>query len=313
MGDSVTRTIPRIRVIFHYESDILAARGGIQLSFFMPHAHNILKSHIQRALDRYCDAIGRDSLTSYADNEGRWQELNEAGWAYIHQDLQEWHTGLVHLIGHKSVEDLENAHDFGFEYYGYALDDPKESRWPDNVSAIRMVFPTEFLETQGPERLRALALDIAEPLPFSWGQLGLGLNGSPTASAVLAQVKALSDRYPALDVHSFHGLASELGTRVRPPAWVNFIGPPTLQALGGVDALRSRLHSPDTTVEALGADRAVVTLGPWPESGDTEQGQTLPAYRELARVLEPWLHMPIGPEFPDRFYHTRAWLRRFLD
>jgi hypothetical protein len=28
--------------------------------------------------------------------------------------------------------------------------------------------------------------------------------------------------------------------------------------------------------------------GEWPEAGDLEHGHTLPAYRELARVLEPW-------------------------
>jgi hypothetical protein len=315
MGNPVIKPIPRIRVIIsdNYGPDFLAARGGIQLCFFMPHAHNILKPHIQRALDLYQDAIGRNSLGSYSDSNGDWRELDEAGWDFIHQRLHEGHAGRAHMAGHPTVGDLENAHSFGFEYYGYALDIPEEIYWPNSVCAFRMDFPTEFLEAQGPERFRALALDIAEPLPFSWGQLGLGLNGSPTASVALAQAKALSDRYLSLDVHDLHGLAMELGTHVRPPAWVNFIGPPTLQALGGVDALRTRLHSPDTTVEALGTDRAVVTLGSWPESGDTEQGQTLPAYRELARVLEPWLYLPADSEYPDRFYDTRAWLRRFLD
>ncbi|MFY0576656.1 type VI immunity family protein [Cystobacter fuscus] len=46
----------------------------------------------------------------------------------------------------------------------------------------------------------------------------------------------------------------------------------------------------------VGRGRAVVALGPWPEAGDLRQGQTLPAYRELARVLEPWLE-PFDPGF----------------
>jgi hypothetical protein len=64
----------------------------------------------------------------------------------------------------------------------------------------------------------------------------------------------------------------------------------------------------------LDGERAVVTLGPWPEAGDTEQSNTLPAYRELARVLEPWLyHDP--PVQDDDFTpeDMLRWERRFLD
>jgi hypothetical protein len=93
---------------------------------------------------------------------------------------------------------------------------------------------------------------------------------------------------------------------------MNFLGPPTLKALGGAEGLRSRLHSPGTTVQTLDDERAVVTLGPWPEAGDLEQGRTLPEYRELARVLEPWLYESAG----WRGFSAddlRRWNRRFLD
>jgi hypothetical protein len=89
---------------------------------------------------------------------------------------------------------------------------------------------------------------------------------------------------------------------------MNFLGQPVLGALGGAAGLRTRLHSPDTTVQELGNEQAVVTLGQWPEAGDLEQGHTLPAYRELAHVLEPWLYL-------DRHSDEdlRRWERRFLD
>jgi hypothetical protein len=57
----------------------------------------------------------------------------------------------------------------------------------------------------------------------------------------------------------------------------------------------------------------VVTLGKWPEAGDTEQGHTLPAYRELARVLEPWLHMKRACWGGFSAEDMRRWERRFLD
>jgi hypothetical protein len=94
---------------------------------------------------------------------------------------------------------------------------------------------------------------------------------------------------------------------------LTFLGQPVLGGLGGAAALRARLHSPDTTVRELDGERAVVTLGEWPEAGDLEQGRTLPAYRELARVLEPWLYE--GPPFEKDFSpeDRRRWERRFLD
>jgi hypothetical protein len=52
---------------------------------------------------------------------------------------------------------------------------------------------------------------------------------------------------------------------------------------------------------------------PWPEAGDAEQGQMLPAYRELARVLEPWLYHQDGRVLNQSREETRRWERRFLD
>jgi hypothetical protein len=61
-------------------------------------------------------------------------------------------------------------------------------------------------------------------------------------------------------------------------------------------------------------DKVLVTLGAWPEAGDTERGDTLPAYRELARVLEPWLFRdPDGRMLGQSEEDTRRWERRFLD
>ena len=119
-------------------------------------------------------------------------------------------------------------------------------------------------------------------------------------------------RYPGLDVT--HG-QRDLGSRVDGVHWLNFLSPEVLTQVGGAEALRSRLHSPSTTVRTLGHERAVVTLGAEPEAGDLLQGDTLPAYRELAHVLEPWL-------FPFPEYVSwrgcppgtaRRWWHRFLD
>ncbi|MBZ4330185.1 DUF3396 domain-containing protein [Corallococcus sp. AS-1-12] len=309
--------LPRVRIYIKsdFEPDFLAVNDGLQLCLFMPHAHNALKPRIQRALDLYRKAIGKDTLGFYGDLDGQWQTLDTEGWQLIYQRIHDGDVSHLQLLGAATTSDpYSESHRYKFHYVGYALDRPPEDlHWPNAVSALQLTFPTEFLEAQGPERFRALAIEIASALPFSSGQAGLSFNGEPLASVVRDEVKALSSRHPAMDVPNLDDVARDLGTRVRAPAWMNFLGPPVLQELGGVEGLRSRLHSPGTTVQALGPDRAVVTLGPWPEAGDAEQGQTLPAYRELARVLEPWLYQGSGPEDCDFFTMTRRWQRRFLD
>jgi Protein of unknown function (DUF3396) len=55
----------------------------------------------------------------------------------------------------------------------------------------------------------------------------------------------------------------------------------------------------------------------WPEAGDLTRGNALPSYRELGRVLEPWLDKPFNaPRFRvEGFTQEEAisWARRFLD
>jgi hypothetical protein len=83
--------------------------------------------------------------------------------------------------------------------------------------------------------------------------------------------------------------------------------------IGGSQGLRSRLHSPNVTVEEMTGDRAIITLGEWPESGDMEKGQMLPAYRELAHALGPWLYFEPQARLPDLSpEETRRWDHRFL-
>ncbi|NOK17440.1 DUF3396 domain-containing protein [Corallococcus carmarthensis] len=302
-------TIPRIRLsVKDWEGELLVAQDGLEFCFYMQQSHDTLRAGVRQALDLYLKVMGKESLNSAPDSDGYWQPLDAAAWSAIHQKLHNPLWASVALAGQDRTGDR-----FGFEYRGHAFSHPDDFRGPDAVSALRVSFPTKILEAHGPERIRGWALEMAQPLPFSYGHAGLCFNGYPTASTVRDEAKRLAFRHPAMDVINLDDVARDLGTHVRAPAWMNFLGPPVLNELGGTDALRSRLHSPGTTVQAIGQDRAVVTLGPYPEAGDTEQGQTLPAYRELARVLEPWLYQTSGPEDSDLFDSTRRWQRRFLD
>jgi len=298
---------PRIRVLAQIGCPLV--RDGLSFTFYMRHPHQEVAPAVLRSLDAYRAAVGPDALGLYWDDEGFAQELDSVAWAQFRHDMfaGRW---LNFLLGSGG----QDSQAYEFRYDGKVYDAASLAIDPEAVSVVSFWLPTEYLEEHGPGRVRELALELAGPLPFCSGQAGLNFNSALHMVGVRAAVFDLCFRYPGMNIPREDWVALHIGTRVRGAAWLTFLGQPVLGELGGVDGLRSRLHSPETTVHSLEGERAVVTLGPWPEAGDTEQGNTLPAYRELARVLEPWLYH--SPPRNARDFLTEdmlRWERRFLD
>ncbi len=302
----MSTTYPRIRL--RTESGYLLIREGLTVTFYIRCSHQEISQYISRSLESYLHAIGPTSLGLYADEEGDWQLLDEAGWAVIRNELNDPHSAYVHLTDASSP-----AQGYHFIYQGRCLDAPFLVNEPGATSAVSFWLPSEFLEEHGPGRVRELAMALATPLPFCTGYAGLSFNGATNLAQMRGDAPNLRFRYPGMDVPDMSWVSLHIGTQVRGPSWLTFLGQPVLGELGGVSGLRARLRHPETTVHEMEGDRAVVALGPWPEAGDTEQGNILPAYRELARVLEPWLyHEPRLHPHPS-MEDTRRWERRFLD
>jgi hypothetical protein len=174
--------------------------------------------------------------------------------------------------------------------------------------------PTEFLEEHGPGRVRELALELASHLPFDTGHAGLFFNAELGYKETEEALSRICLRYPGMDIGEVESFAQRLDRQVKAPSWLTFLGQAVLSELGGAERLRARLSSPNTTIQQMEGDRAVISLGPWPEAGDTEAGHNLPEYRELVRVLGPHLYRPSrswSPYFPDDIW--QRWARRFLD
>lgn len=294
---------PRLRL--YSKGGYLLSRDGLSMTFAMRHPHARIVRAVMGALEAYLRAVGPDALSLYDDGQGGWQRLDEAGWAFVRNEL------LAPRMAHVCLTDPSRSeHRYRFHYQGSSLEPlPWEGEGSSLVSVVSCWLPTEYLETHGPDRVRELALELAALLPFCSGHTGFSFNGESDLLRAEPEVRELCFRHPGMDLPD-PLLPSRLGTRVKGVHWLNFLGPPVLAELGGEAGLRERLSSPGTTVRELERERAVVSLGPWPEAGDAHEGRLLPAYRELARVLEPWLYLRDSPGAPEE---VRRWECRFLD
>jgi hypothetical protein len=300
--------IPRIRI--HALNGHITVRDGLSICLYMRHSHTEIAQRVLYSLETCLRAVGPQALRLYADEEGYWHELTESGWEHIRQKLLT-RTACVIRLSDASTNGEDR---YQFKYHGRPLDAQALEEEPEGSCTMSFWLPTEFLEEHGPGRVRELALELAAPLPFCSGHAGLSFIGEIDVSGVRSPVRELCFRHPGFDIPDIGMLSWTLGTKVRGAYWLTFLGQPVLGELGGAQGLRARLSSPGTTIQEMEGERAVVTLGKAPEAGDTEQGNLLPAYRELARALEPWLYTrePIRSiSFPPE--RVRRWERRFLD
>jgi hypothetical protein len=297
---------PRIRIVT--PSGYTRIREGLTLTFYLPPRHPEYAEDVLRALDVYLRYTGPDALGLYADTEGDWQSLNEPGWEQIRRKLREGARPQASL-----EEDSPRGTRYAFYYRGKDQEFVTRMNKPDAVCEAIFWLPTEYLEEHGPGRVRELAAELATLLPVRSGFCGLSFNGDLDLAGMELELLPYWKQYPGIDIPSPTGYSWDMGKHLRGPHWVNFLGQPVLGELGGAAVLRERLKSPGTIVEELPGGRAVITLGPWPEAGDTETGEVLPAYRELARVLEPWLYRSEVSMLDQSQEETRRWERRFLD
>jgi len=278
-------------------------RECVSLTLYVHRAHKEISQAVMQALEVYRRAVGPQALGLYGDDEGDWRDLDDKGWEFIRQRFLDPRGANIELTG--ASDELAG---YEFVYSGRRPEDIERGQ----ASGVTFFLPTEFLEEHGPGRVRELALELAAGLPFTSGHAGLSFLFPEALLGVTSPLREDAFRYPGLDMPDSY-VALDIGTRVKGAYWLTFLGQPVLGALGGVEGLRSRLHSAGTTVQGMEGDRAVVTLGNWPDAGDAQEGRMLPTYRELARMLEPWLY-----EFSSRWdgftrEDMRRWERRFLD
>jgi len=290
----------------------VVGRDGVVICFFMRHSHKEVAPAIWRALETYRRAIPPQALAWYGSDEGEPVELDDKGWAHIRYQILERAWGFAWVV--QLEEDCSQVGGYHFEYLGRWLDDPEGFHDENSTTGVLFTFPTEYLLEHGPGHLRALALELARELPFSFGYASLAVI-APHGRWLAAQksVAPLVSRYLGLDLYRLSDTSGDIGTRARGAYWLTFLGQPLLGQLGGPERLRDKLPFPEVSLHPLDADRLLVTLGEWPDAIDTAQGASVPQYRALAHLLEPFLHEERGDWFNLFHFGTdnmRRWSRR---
>jgi hypothetical protein len=300
-------TIPVIRL--RNSSGVLVARDGVILCFFMRRSHPEVASAMWRALEAYRRAIPPRSLGWYSSDDGDILPLDEKGWETIRKQMLERPGGVEWLV--ELAEDPSEAGGYHFEYDGRKLDAPLFSHDEDSTSGVAFTFPTEYLLEHGPAHLRALALELAQELPFSFGYASLAFV-SPRGFwyAARRELPGLLSRYLGLDLYQLDETSRVIGTRARGAYWLPSLGQPLLGQLGGIEALRGKLPFPEVSLQPLEGERLLITLSEWPEAIDTEKRFHPAQYRDLARLLEPFLYEECTGWFSLDKENMRRWLRR---
>lgn len=299
---------PRIRR--HTEAGELALHEGVHLCFFMRRSHGEIFPAVARALDIYLDTVGREKLGWYASSEGEIQPLDDKGWDYVRYRLLK--TPHAEGCPLELFEHSQQLSGYRFEYRGKKLDSSAAKRWPGLVSGVSFWLPTEYLEEQGADRVEELAVALARELPLTSGYASLAFDSWEVLGADWL-IRELCFQYPGLDVHDLSSTLLTIGAGVRGPYWLNFYGQPLLGQLGDIEGLRKRLPFPEVGIRKLEQAKVLVSLGERPVVGTEEHPNALHPYRELTRVLEPYLYeesihwRALTPE------ELRHWQRRFLD
>ncbi|WNG33575.1 DUF3396 domain-containing protein [Archangium violaceum] len=338
----MTYRYPRIRPVGvppvdSARGEELLAREVVRLAFYLPYDHPDIASGVSLALESYMLAVGEGSETINEafidDDEGA--PLSPERWSAIHQRLRperhwrfadDFSEGYANRVERRRYETQLFLNGGGARTgytFRYRARIPWRTPAPNKVSLLTATVPTEYLESRGPARVAELARTMAAPLRFATGHAGLSLQLYWPLRSTDDSLRAMAFRYPGIDLRPAWLWEEDVGFHVDGVHWMNFFAPPVLDKLGGAYGLRARLRSDDTRVEKIDGERVVVALGEWPESGDLHQGLPLPAYRELAHVLEPLLEplersssatwMAAGNSFM-RFTEEEAlgWWRRFL-
>lgn len=183
-----------------------------------------------------------------------------------------------------------------------------------NLSFLRATFPTARVagEAAADEFLETVKRWCAR-IPIRHGYAGLAVNESPRNgeqqmnSPMLLKIAI---RFNGLEIDDCGGTVLVARDHIKGVNWLTLLGDEFVRRLGGLPALRSRL-SAAVALHPAAHGSAVVQAGRVPSWGDTQKGDDLSLYQEVARVLRPVCLQEHPPFESFGAEGTKQWLRRF--
>jgi hypothetical protein len=296
---------PDVKVIKDHRVEVL---DGFAIVFFMDASHAELISGIEQCLQQYVGLVDWASLPFYVTDDGDIDPINLETLEGVllkrfHAQDAPQESGITLLGSDTDVSPFE------FHYFGAPL---PVTRWPDYRNLLYCWLPKDLVLKRGFDAMETFVSSMAAHLPFSFAYA----NPALLYDREFGEATPRAKRYLGFDVLKVDSIAMELGDRAAGVYWLTLLGRKLTDRLGGVATLRACLPSSIAVREVL-PGKALIRLGAEPEVGDVNRQTEFPLHRELARVLEPVLHMPIRNYFANRDNESDPeamleWHRRFL-
>lgn len=188
-----------------------------------------------------------------------------------------------------------------------------------NLSFVRATFPVaRVADATGAAEFLDMAKRWCDRIPIRHGYGGLTINqaiarGDRQLNS--GMLPRLAERFPGFEIDDCMGTVLVARDQIKGVNWLTLLGGDFLQRLGGLSALRSS-PSEALVLHPAGHGAVIVQAGRIPTRGDTQQGDDLSLYQEVARALRPICldsHPPIGAAEAGSFSPEgmNRWLRRF--
>jgi len=188
-----------------------------------------------------------------------------------------------------------------------------------SMSFIRMAFPAWWILDQPPEhnvgRLTTQMVELMQPF---WAIAGWGVMPAVEERNIDPDGKGQQVLYPYLQrfpglnaLGSLALMSHDFNNAMYSINWLSFVSDALLTKLGGREAVRKQVEASQYLSAGDVGNCLGIRAGDFPGLGDMDQGLTLPAFGEAARLLKPVrarsrLNNFIGPP-PSGSNDEHAW------
>jgi hypothetical protein len=267
-------------------------------------SHQDIANSVRHIIAKAISWIGIERCRVFLDEEGEPQAFDAQVWENLAAErfsTEQDEQGL-RILGTDS-----ELNDVLIYYWGWQLPRAKRPYWRNT---LHFRVPASSSDDQG---LLRLMLASCATLPVCSGHAGFHLAMSQRRRTEWEPYL----RYLGVDLHDHAAASAEVGDRISGVHWLTVVGQAALESFGGATQLRKKLAA-EVTLHEIGNSAALLQLGNQPVMGDSNRGDLLPLYRDVARVLEPQLYWPQTAHLfdvdcaPDEFT-TKRWYRRFLE